>query len=97
RRATALAIYSSGIYLGAGVGLGIGGLIVERWETAWGAAPPFGLRGWQVAFFAVGLPGLLLAAWVRSLREPTRGAVDGVVTATEAHPFRAFGRELRAV
>jgi MFS family permease len=34
RRATALANYSSGIYIGAGVGLGIGGLIVERWDAA---------------------------------------------------------------
>ena len=97
RRATALAIYSSGIYLGAGVGLGIGGLIVERWDAAFGAAPPMGLRGWQVAFFAVGLPGLLLALWVRSLREPTRGMADGLVAAVEPHPFRAFARELRAV
>src|SRR5262249_38439290 len=62
KRATVLAIYSSGIYIGAGLGLGIGGLIVERWDAAWaGTTAPFGLRGWQAAFFAVGLPGLLLA------------------------------------
>src|SRR4030095_12330667 len=73
RRATALAVYSSGIYIGAGLGLGIGGLIVDRWDAAWaGTTPPTGLRGWQVAFLAVGLPGLLLALWVRSLREPVR-------------------------
>jgi MFS family permease len=97
RRATALAVYSSGIYIGAGLGLGIGGLIVERWEAMWGAAPPLGLRGWQAAFLAVGLPGLLLALWVRSLREPARGAIDGLAPPAEAHPFRAFARELRAV
>jgi MFS family permease len=57
RRATALAIYSSGIYVGAGIGLGIGGLVVERWDAAFGATPPFGFHGWQVAFFVVGLPG----------------------------------------
>ena len=74
RRATALAVYSSGIYLGAGLGLGIGGLIVDRWDVAWaGTTPPLGLRGWQVAFLVVGLPGLLRALWVRSLREPVRG------------------------
>jgi MFS family permease len=98
RRATVLAIYSSGIYIGAGLGLGIGGLIVDRWDAAWvGTSAPFGLRGWQVAFFAVGLPGLLLALLVGSLREPVRGQADGIVGAAEAHPWRAFFRELRAV
>src|SRR5690606_25908444 len=56
RRATVLALYSSGIYLGAGLSLMIGGQIVGRWDAAWeGGAAPLGLRGWQVAFFAVGL------------------------------------------
>jgi MFS family permease len=97
-RASVLAIYSSGIYIGAGLGLGLGGLIVDRWELAYaGVEPPFGLRGWQVAFFAVGLPGLLLAAWVRTLREPRRGQADGLPTPDHPHPFREFGRELTAV
>ncbi|HEY8514411.1 MAG TPA: MFS transporter [Candidatus Binatia bacterium] len=98
RRATALAIYSSGIYVGAGLGLFIGGLIVDGWDSAWaGLEPPLGLHGWQVAFLAVGLPGLLLALWVATLREPVRGAMDGIVARPEPHPWREFGRELRAV
>jgi MFS family permease len=98
RRATVLAIYSSGIYIGAGLGLGLGGLIVDRWDAAFAnAPPPFGLAGWQVAFLVVGLPGLLLAGWVSTLREPARGVMDGLPASVEAHPWRAFGRELRAV
>jgi MFS family permease len=98
RRATALAVYSSGIYIGAGLGLGIGGLIVDRWDAAWaGTIPPLGLHGWHVAFLAVGLPGLLLAFWVRTLREPVRGQADGVAATAEAHPWREFWRELMAV
>jgi MFS family permease len=98
RRATALALYSSGIYIGSGVGLFVGGLIVDGWERAFpGASAPFALRGWQVAFFAVGLPGLLLARWVWTLREPTRGRSDGLPTPPEARPFRAFFAELAAV
>ena len=98
RRATVLAIYSSGIYLGAGAGLMIGGQIVGRWDAAFaGGAAPFDLRGWQVAYFAVGLPGLLLALWVRSLREPVRGRMDNVRTPPEPHPFREFFLELCAV
>jgi MFS family permease len=98
RRATALAIYSSGIYIGAGLGLFVGGLVVDRWDAAYaGAAAPFGLRGWQVAFMVVGLPGLLLAAWVATLREPVRGAQDGIAPPPAPHPFREFAIELRAV
>lgn len=98
RRATVLAIFQSAIFIGSGLGLGIGGLIVERWDVAWaGATPPFGLHGWQVAFFVAGLPGLLLALWARALREPVRGQADGIFTTPEPHPFGHFGRELRAV
>jgi MFS family permease len=97
-RATVLAIYSSGIYIGAGLGIFIGGQIVERWDAAFGGGgAPFGLVGWQAAYLAVGIPGLLVAIWVRTLREPRRGAADGVYTAEEPHPFREFARELRAV
>jgi MFS family permease len=98
QRATVLAIYSSGIYIGAGLGLGIGGLVVDAWNGAYPAGDaPFGLRGWQVAYLVVGLPGLAMALWVRSLREPLRGQAEGLVTPDEPHPFRAFGRELAAV
>ena len=97
-RATVLAVYSSGIYVGAGLGIAIGGQIVERWDHAFpDGTAPFGLAGWQAAYFAVGLPGVLLALWVRTLREPVRGAADGIYSPPEPHPFRHFARELRAV
>ena len=98
RRTTVLALYSSGIYLGAGLGLGIGGVIVNGWEGLFaGAAPPFGLRGWQVAFFVVGLPGLLLSLWVRSLREPVRGQSEGLTVTSAGSPLRTLATELAAV
>jgi MFS family permease len=100
RRATVLAIYSSGIYIGGGLGLLIGGQVVDRWNAAYAAGGgPFGLKGWQAAYLVVGLPGLLLAIWVRTLREPVRGAADGVVSAPQqdAAPLRVFLDELRAI
>jgi MFS family permease len=97
RRATAMALYQTGLYVGSGLGLGIGGLVVARWDLAWGNAPPFGLHGWQVAFFVVGLPGLLLAPLVATLAEPVRGRLDGVPAPNAAHPFREAGREFAAV
>jgi MFS family permease len=97
-RATVLALYSSGIYIGAGLGILIGGQIVDRWNAAFPAGDaPFGLVGWQAAYLAVGLPGLLLAIWVRTLREPARGAIDGIRGEQDPHPFRQFFFELRSV
>ncbi|MBO9695220.1 MAG: MFS transporter [Sphingopyxis sp.] len=96
-RATAIAIYSAGAYLGGGVSLMIGGLIVQNWDHAYPGGGTFGLAGWQVAFMAVGLPGLLLALWVATLREPMRGLMDGLPTPPSSEPFRGFVKELCAV
>ena len=98
-RGFALAVYSSGVYIGAGIGIFLGGWIVEGWGALYpeGGAP-FGLRGWQVAFFAVGLPGIALALWVWSLREPRRGQSEGMPEgAPHPHPFREFASELSAI
>src|ERR1044072_6889926 len=80
KRATALSIYSAGLYVGGGLSLPVGGLVSSRWNAAFphAADAPLGLVGWQAAFLAVGVPGLLLAFWVMSLREPARGALDGL-------------------
>lgn len=94
KRASALAIYSSGLYLGGGVSLFIGGLIVERWNAAFPGGGPLGLVGWQAAFMAVGLPGLLLAGLVATLREPLRGQSDGIMTPSSPTPFKDFMGEL---
>jgi MFS family permease len=72
KRGTALAIYSSGLYLGGGVSLLIGAKISQVWNDAYPGGGIGGLVGWQAAFLAVGVPGLLLAMWVASLREPAR-------------------------
>ncbi len=100
RRATALSIYSSGLYIGGAISLPIGGFVVSRWNTAYPdvATAPLGLAGWQAAFLAVGLPGLLLALWVLTLREPQRGASDGLPQPiVRPNAWRDFGRELVAI
>jgi MFS family permease len=100
QRATALSIYSSGLYIGGGLSLPIGGLILSRWNLAYPnpADAPLGLSGWQAAFLGVGLPGLLLALWVLSLREPQRGSSDGVPQPlVRPNAWRHFGHELIAI
>ena len=96
-RATVIAIYAAGVYIGAGIGIFLGGYILEAWAAAYPVDPPFGLKGWQVAFMAVGIPGIVMAIWVRTLREPTRGISEGLATAKHPHPFRLLGQELMAV
>ncbi len=89
-RATALSIYSSGLFVGSGLSLLVGGLIVQGWNTAWPDGGPLGLAGWQAAFVAVGAPGLLLALWVLSLREPVRGVFEGSPAGHDPHPWRSL-------
>ncbi|MDC0886969.1 MFS transporter [Altererythrobacter sp.] len=93
-RGTALAIYSSGLYLGGGMSILIGAVALEWWNETYPGGGPFGLVGWQAAFIAVGLPGLILALWVMTLKEPVRGLIDGIPSKPVAHPFREFFDEL---
>lgn len=90
QRGTALAIYSSGLYLGGGVSLLIGAKISKVWDAAYPGGGWGGLVGWQAAFLAVGLPGLLVAVWVATLREPARPPGGG----SERHPLRDFFTDL---
>ncbi len=91
KRGTALAIYSSGLYLGGGVSLLIGAKISQVWNDAYPEGGIGGLVGWQAAFLAVGLPGLLVAIWVATLREPVRAPQEGAST---NHPLKDFFSDL---
>lgn len=74
-RATALGVYTTGIGFGILIGFALGGFIYE-------------LYGWRAAFFAAGVPGLILALVVRfTVREPTRGLSDARVDDGEAPSF----------
>jgi len=97
QRATAIAIYSSELYIGGGISLFIGAEIVQGWNAAYPASGPLGLVGWQAAFLAVGVPGILVALWVASLREPVRGAMDGVVSPSSSTPFTEFFADLSTI
>ncbi|MBL9006168.1 MAG: MFS transporter [Myxococcales bacterium] len=62
-RATASALYSAGIPIGAGLALYLGGRLGQD-------------HGWRFAFMVLGFPGVLLALVVFLLREPARGVHD---------------------
>lgn len=76
-RATAIAFYTLGVSFGIGASLWFGGSIVDLWQGWFGAGPaPFALKAWQAAFVILGVPGVLIAALIWTLREPERGAME---------------------
>ena len=75
KRATALSIYSMGIYIGIFIGFLGGGFLNQYY-------------GWRVAFFAMGTPGVLLALLLYfTVKEPLRGASDTHQIKNDAQSF----------
>jgi MFS family permease len=88
RLGRALGVYSSAIYAGAGVALLVGGGVAAAAASTTAVQVPLlgDVRPWQLTFLVLGAPGLLVAAWILSLREPTR---RGVATNARPVPLRA--------
>ncbi len=74
RLGRALSVYSMGIFIGSGLALIVGGAVVDftvRMPAV--TLPVLGLMAsWRLTFLIVGIPGLLVALWVYSIREPLR-------------------------
>lgn len=70
----AMSIYMFGVYLGIGLALIIGGTVIGALTEIGGLTLPVvgTLKPWQLTFIIVGLPGVLLALWLLTVREPTR-------------------------
>lgn len=60
RLATALSIFSMGVFFGSGMALIVGGLIISA------------VGSWRLTFLIVGLPGLLATALIFTIKEPVR-------------------------
>lgn len=81
--ARALSVYSASNYVGAGLGLVVGGVVIQLVASI---APPvlpfFGsIALWQMTFIAVGLLGLTVLIPMLFVREPTRRNVARDVAA----------------
>ena len=71
KRVRAMGIYGTGVFIGVLFGYALGGWLNQ-------------LYGWRVAFIALGLPGVLIAAVVRyTLREPLRRLNESNLTEDE--------------
>lgn len=88
-----MGVYNSGIFMGVALAFILGGAIVQFFNNA----PPVDLPvigrvvTWQLAFIVVGLPGILVAALMLTVREPPR---RGVTTA-EAGSLRSLCRWMK--
>jgi MFS family permease len=79
RRASALSVYALGIYLGAGLANLVGGALLSRLDAAGTVVWPIvgDIRPWQQVFVFVGLPGIVIALLVTTIREPARHETGG--------------------
>ena len=96
RRGTAMAAMGIATALGLGLSMTLGGVVAGWWDARYPDGA-FGFSGWQAAFLIASLPGLLLAWAIYRLREPQRGAIDGIVSPPDPHPFKASATVLGAV
>jgi MFS family permease len=84
-RARALSVYSFGIPIGSAVGIVLGGFITS-------------LMSWRMAFFIVGLAGLLITPLLKlTVREPARGGLDPPRVDQDRIPDTAGGPSLLEV
>ena len=74
RRSTAMSVYSMGIYIGSGLAFVLGAIVATYALTQESSIVPLigPVRSWQLVFFYVGLPGLVVSLLMFTIREPVR-------------------------
>lgn len=95
KRATAISVYSMGIYLGAGLAFLLGGIVIT-WANARGdmMLPILGaVRPWQLIFLVLGAVGALFCLVLLAIKEPTRKGVGAGV----AVPLKEVGTYLLSI
>jgi len=92
----AIAVLNFGFYAGTGLALIIGGTVTQLFLNHPPVAlPVIGvLRGWQLTFLVVGIPGLIVAALMLTVKEPKR---RGLITTPGAPANAAKPIPIRAV
>jgi MFS family permease len=98
----AISVYTLAIYLGTGLALLLGGVLIGTVETLPHVTVPFfgALRPWQLALILVGTPGIAVAALLLTVREPRRRSPPQAMHNSDAGiaggGFRPFLQSRRA-
>lgn len=80
RRARAMSIYTSGVYIGSATAFIVGGLVIQAASQAGEVAIPLlgTFKPWQAAFICVALPGIPALLLMATVREPLRRGIQAV-------------------
>jgi len=76
--AMANSVYNMGIFIGSGLAFLIGGVVVNmvKVQEMWYVPLVGEVFPWQVVFFFVGLPGLLIVFLISRIKEPVRQGIE---------------------
>ena len=98
RRGRAASVYYMGVQLGSSLALLVGGPLIELASRIGPLEFPYigVVRPWQLAFIAVGLPGILVALVVATLTEPPRRCPPGLGGSSGISWAAHFSRHRRA-
>lgn len=98
RRGIAMAAMAIAVAVGLGLSMILGGVAADWWDKTYAQGnAPLGFSGWQFAFIVASLPGFILAILLYRMKEPRRGAIEGIETPKDPHPFKASAAMLGAV
>jgi MFS family permease len=93
----ALGVFMSGAFFGAGLAFLVGGAALGIVFKMGNVELPIvgAVKPWQLAFIIVGLPGVLVAAWMMTVREPARrGLSEKPIATAEVFRFMRAKRRL---
>jgi MFS family permease len=98
KRGVPISMYSMGVFFGGGIAFILGGYVVQLTTGASEVIIPFigSIRPWQLTFFIVGLPGILVLALMLTVKEPLRRDVIALSNDPEAQSVEPSVRETLA-
>lgn len=102
RLGLAMSVYGMGIYIGSGMAFLLGGIVVgfvmgaEEWTIPVISSFIGTVRPWQTVFFIVGIPGVLFALAMFTVKEPVRRGIKRVTDASGARVTHVPLREVLA-
>lgn len=95
--ATALSVYNMGVYLGSGLSILIGAALRSMIGKENIVLPIVGeIYSWQVIFFYIGLPGVLIVLLLQTIKEPKRKEFDSEKEIVETSSFKEILIYLKA-
>ena len=95
KRGVPISMYSMGVFFGGGIAFILGGYVVQLTAGATDVILPLlgSVRPWQLTFFVVALPGLLVVLLMLTIKEPLRRDVVNLSDDADSQPTEPSIRE----